>query len=207
MKSKTLRIDKNKLILVEGVDALYFSIWALNAYGVSDTQVMNFGGVRDLSRFMKTLKNMDSYDSIESIVIARDAETDHRAAFSSVVDILRNNELPAPESPFVYHGASPRVAVMLFPGFDDSGELENGCLEDLCLKTLRDDSLNVARAYIDEIDRRHEKLTHRHKSLLHAYLAAKNKFVSSKLGEAARYGAWDWQSSALTAFRNIVTNA
>ena len=40
---------------------------------------------------------MDNFDLVTSIIIARDAETDHTAAFSSVTAALKNNGLSVPD--------------------------------------------------------------------------------------------------------------
>jgi len=203
-----IEILKTKLILAEGRDAKEFLIWALDAYVMDGIQVMDFGGINDLAKFIKTLTKIDKYDEVTSIIVARDAEVDHKSAFNSVKSVLKNNNLSVPDSLFTYTNATPKVAIMLFPGFDaSSGNIENGCLEDLCLKTITDKTIDETQVYLQNINNNHEKLTHEHKSKLHAYLSVKNKFVGSKLGEAAKKGAWDWQSSALEPYKNIILQA
>lgn len=204
--SKNLRILKQKVILAEGIDAFYFLIWALKAYHVDDVQVFDFGGITQLSRFIATFKNLDSYESITALVIARDAETNYTSAFQSIIDSLRSSSLPVPTEPFTYQQGAPKTAIMLFPGINESGELVNGCLEHLCLNTVTDETIQTTSNYINSIKKKHESLTHEHKSKLHAYLAAKNKFVGCKLGEAAKFGAWDWDSIYLEPFKKIITS-
>ena len=205
--STKLKISRNKLILVEGADAYWFLIWALKAYSIEDVQVMDFGGNPDLFLFIKTLKNLDNFDLVTSIIIARDAETDHTAAFSSVTAALKNNGLSVPDILFSYKDGNPKIAVMLFPGYDQNGNIENGCLEHLCLKTINDKTIETTEKYLKDVNESHEKLTHEHKSKLHAYLSVKNKFVGSKLGEAANYGAWDWLAPSLIPFKETIENS
>ena len=43
-----------------------------------------------------------------------------------------------------------------------------------------------------------------HKSKLHAYLAIKNKYVDMKIGEAAKAGAWDWNSIYMSKYKDLM---
>lgn len=63
-------------------------------------QVMDFGGINDLAKFIKTLTKIDKYDEVTSIIVARDAEVDHKSAFNSVKSVLKNNNLSVPDSLF-----------------------------------------------------------------------------------------------------------
>jgi|GEM_PF-2484457 len=45
-------IKKSKLLLAEGADALHFFIAACEAFGVDDVQVMDFGGIKDLTTYL-----------------------------------------------------------------------------------------------------------------------------------------------------------
>ena len=44
------------LLLVEGADEKYFFIRACDAYGENNIQVMDFGGITDLPKFLESLQ-------------------------------------------------------------------------------------------------------------------------------------------------------
>lgn len=202
-----IKILKEKLILAEGADALYFLIWALEAYNIDNIQVLDFGGIAQLSNYLASIRMLDGFDDVTTLVIARDAETNHQTAISSIQRSLTSNGFIAPEQPFVFTESAPKTAMMIFPGYDCDGHLQDGCLENLCLNTINDPVLEVAQNFISRINEEIEPLTHQHKSLVHSYLSVKNKFVGNKLGEAAKIGAWDWESEFMLPFKNILQEA
>lgn len=48
------------------------------------------------------------------------------------------------------------------------------------------------------------KLKHYHKNILHSYLQAKDKLVTLKLGEAAKAGAFDFNSEELNLLLEFI---
>ena len=91
-KNKKLTIQKTKLILAEGADAYFFLIWALEAYSIEDVQVMDFGGIEELDKFMKALTQLDGFDDVETLIVARDAETNFQKALSDVKISFENSD-------------------------------------------------------------------------------------------------------------------
>ncbi|MBF0525160.1 MAG: hypothetical protein HQK56_08685 [Deltaproteobacteria bacterium] len=87
-------IKQEKLLLVEGMDAKWFFIYALKANGIEGVQVINFGGIGEFKAKIRSLKEFDEFSNVKTLVICRDAETDPAAAFQSVIDSLRIAELP-----------------------------------------------------------------------------------------------------------------
>jgi len=79
--NQNVAIEKSKLILAEGRDAELFLVWARDTYlDRGDVQIIDFGGINQLPPFLLNLPNMENFDKVESLVIARDAETDAKAA-------------------------------------------------------------------------------------------------------------------------------
>ncbi len=202
-----LTLKKNKLLLVEGKDAWNFFIWALNAYKIENIQVEDFGGITQLSKYLTMLALIDGYKDIETILIARDAETDANRAVDSIKKSLDRVGLAIPGKPFEFAGEKPGVCYMLFPGHSADGTLENGTLEDLCIKTINDIVMEETDSYLARVEANHYPIKKWHKSKLYAYLAAKNEYVGAKLGEAAKYGAWDWNSKVMDIYKDILAAA
>lgn len=202
-----IAIKKPKLLLVEGADAYFFWIWAIESYAIEDVQVMNFGGISQLHTYMKTLINLPGYEKVTTIVVARDAETKPAAAVRSIKKALKESGLAVPAKPFDFSGGIPRIAFMLFPGFDGTEKLMPGTLEDLCIKILKDNDvqlLDCVTDYLSCLEQMDKKITRKHKSFLHAYFAGRDRFVGMKIGEASKAGAWNWEHESLLSFKNTI---
>ncbi len=202
-----LIFKRSKLLLVEGRDAWNFFIWALKAYNIASVQVQNFGGITQLRTYLETIKLIDGFDNVETLLIARDAETNAKGAVASIASSLKNAGFNAPVAPFEFTRGRPKTCFMLFPGYNSKGVLENGALEDLCLKTIEDNVILSTEKYLKDIEENHHTLIRRHKSKLYAYLSVKNAYVGAKLGEAAKIGAWNWESDIMKPFKDILENA
>lgn len=210
MPPKPITIKARKLLLAEGADACNFLIWAYQAWGASDIQVLDFGGVQnqDLPLYLRQLQMLSGFDDVQTLVIARDAERHAGGAVTSLIAQLTNAGLPAPLTPFTFTATPLRVAYMLFPGYAASGSdgpLENGTLEDLCLKTIAGDPvMPCVEGFLQSVQATGEPMPRPHKSSLYSYLAGKQALTGLKLGEAARVGAWPWDHPAFEPYRNTV---
>lgn len=177
-------------------------------------QIIDFGGNSELSKTLQVLKATDNYDKVKSILIIRDAETNYNDAINQIKSALKENDFAVPNS--VCEKAtkenSTSTGFMLFPTC--SKELSNGTLEDLCLNIIteenKDKAKNIVNDYLNDMKKEgYTELKHLHKNILHSYLQAKDKFVTMKLGEAARAGAFDFKSeelNSLVGFVDIMVN-
>ena len=213
--NRQIKIEKKYLVLCEGVDALYFLIHYLNSEQLKgdprfadDIQVMDFGGINDLPRFLLTLQGMERFDEVESIAIIRDAETDAKAAVSSIKSALQSAGLPVPPALNQWQKESdkPQTAFTLFPTCDQNPK--TGALEDFCwdlLRDRRDDLKTEVDEFVARIKTTYGTVTsHQHKSRLHAFFSVNQNLVSLKIGEAAGAGAFDWGKSELLPLKNML---
>lgn len=204
-----IAIKEKKLILTEGADAYFFCIWAYQAFNTTGIQVLDFGGIKDLKKYLESLTLLSGFNNVETVVIVRDAETDSTAAVNSIMTALRNVKLPAPAKPCLFAGNAPKIAYVIFPGFvedeDGNKSLSNGTLEDLCLELVKEDEIfECINQYIQCLESKRQDVRRLHKTKLHTYLAGKNDFVGLKIGEAARVGAWDWNHAKLEPFKQVI---
>ncbi|HBM17450.1 MAG TPA: hypothetical protein DD381_14070 [Lentisphaeria bacterium] len=208
-KDKKTRIERSKLILAEGLDAYFFCIWACNTYRPETIQILDFGGIGDLSKFIAGIKLLPNYEQVETIVILRDAEKDAKSAIDSIKSSLKKEGFSIPKKPCEFTSSSPRIAYMVLPGFgkdvDGMNYLPAGTLEDLCIEIVSNDPIiECVDQYLQCVQSKNTKLTHPHKAKLHAYLAGKNEYVGLKIGEASKAGVWNWEHERLKPFKEVI---
>lgn len=208
------KIDHKHLVICEGVDAKYFLIWYFNSSALSDIrpfaddiQIIDFGGNEELSNYLAIVKNTAGFDKLESILIVRDAERDAEAAVSKIQSALRKNEFPVPEGPHIWKEGNPKVGFLLFPTCD--AEVENGTLEDLCISILEEPNspqvLQEIKTFLQVLRDKHGRsYPHEFKTTLHTYFSVTDKYVSLKVGEAAKAGAFNWSSGKLTPLKEFM---
>ncbi len=200
---KPKSITAKKLILAEGRDAELFLVWAARHFRPEqDFQVMDFGGIRELTRFLLLLVNDECYDDVETIVVARDAETNADAAIDSIRNSMKKANMPVPQKPFEYTGNDTlKTAFMIF----SDSKHESGTLEDLCLLTVQDDPIMECVAdYLECVKVEGEALSHVHKKKLHCFLAGKKDYAGLPIGLVSRQGAWCFDHPALKPFKAII---
>ncbi len=196
-------IKKEKLILAEGKDAYHFFCHACNFYReTQDVQVMHFGGNDDLPNFLLDLTNMDKYDEVNTIIIARDAETDANAATDSIKQSMKQATIPVPEKPFEYiRNATLKTAFMIFPG----PQQKDGTLEDLCLLTVENDPLlECVDGYLECAKAKGEQFPRIHKNRLHCFLAGRDDSVGLPIGLAFKAKVWSPEHPVLEPFKRII---
>jgi hypothetical protein len=202
MNERTL-LNRTKLILAEGRDACFFLQAACKTYREGeDVQVIDFGGIANLRSFLPMIKNLEKFDEVETIVIARDAEQDAASAIQSIKSSLQNASLPVPPSAFSFQsGGKVKIAFVLFPGT----EQKEGTLEDLCLLTVGNDPImECVDFFVGCVIEKGGPITRNHKHRLHCFLSGKAKYVGLKIGEASKANAWDFEHIALQPFKEII---
>lgn len=213
---KKQSIKKRYIILCEGIDTLNFIIWYLNSNALSyddrfsnDIQAFDFGGINDLEKYIRIIKNTENFDEVNRILIVRDAETDVDSAVNMVKGALSNTELPVPSYCNVWAsgGKGIQTAFVLMPTC--SNEPIPGALENLCWNILNDSISEKMREdvtnFVSKIESDYNSIgSHEHKSRLHTCLSINKDFISLKIGEAAKAGAFDWNHSALEPLKEII---
>jgi hypothetical protein len=173
--------------------------------------VIDGGGIGDLSRHVKMMLDLPNFSLIKTLTVIRDAETNAADSERSVQNLLKRHRFAVPSA-----ACTPRrpcgderkviTGYALFPRFDK--EAEDGTLEDLCLETLaKEDAegrLRIVDDAISQVGEKFGKLSRRHKNRLHTYLSLTDEFVTQKLGESAKTGAFDFQATALEPLKNFL---
>lgn len=213
MADTRFKIEAPCLLLCEGRDEARFLIEYIQFLlrevdkVYDNIQVENFGGINELSKKLKTLGNMESFEKVKKIAVIRDAETDWAGALSSIAFSIEAAQIP---------GDLFLMEHYIFPGKDDEGHWQNGTLEDLAIKILKKsydgeaptDFLVTASKNLlgDIVGQRHMKLPRKHKNLLHMFFSGTDKFVDLKIGEAAKAGAFNWEADELQNLKKFLFN-
>ncbi len=207
------RIIKNYLILCEGRDAQEFLIAYIHSDALksdprfeNNIQVMDYGGIDDLTNRLGIIMKMSGFSSVHHLAILRDAETDAAAAISSIQSSLRRNSLPVPDHSNEWKKHEISIGFSLFPSFDSTTD---GTLEDLCLSIVAEERWDLFQNsiinYLHTVkDTFGKELPREFKNVLHTYFSSTNDFVSLKIGEAAKAGAFNWNHEALTSLRDFL---
>ncbi len=74
---------------------------------------------------------------VVSLGITRDADNSAKSAFTSVCDSLKNCGLPYPSQPGKIVGDKPKISVLILPGSQNPGMLEDVCLKAVDLNQLQ----------------------------------------------------------------------
>ena len=210
-------IKKPFLILCEGMDTEKFLISYLNSKELqydtrfrNDIQTFDFNGINELAAHISSLKNMEHFEEVTHLLVLRDAETDVNKAVRMVQKAFRQNGLPVPENnnEWKYIQNSPCTAFTLLPAC--SKEPETGALEDLCWKLLVHNRLSEfctdVQDFVNLAKEKYNSISaHEHKSRLHTFFSVNEKYISLKIGEAAKAGAFDWSSHWLVPLRELIS--
>jgi len=188
----TLKIEQSYVLVVEGKEEELFFGGLIEHLGLRGIQVMPIGGKEKLRRNLKALVMAADFSKVTFLGIVRDADEDPKAAFQSVCNALRTVNLPAPRHPLEAVGASPRVAVLILPG-----ENMPGMLEDLCLGAVEQDlAMLCVEQYFECLQKQGLSLPgNMSKAKVQVFLASRHK-AGLRLGEAAQAGYWPWDAEA-----------
>jgi len=175
----------------------------------NDIQTFDFGGIDGLTVFIGNLMRTEGFEMVKHILVLRDAETDANKAVDMVQSAFRMNGLPVPAQAHIWKKEtnSTETAFTLLPACNE--EPFSGTLEDLCWDILVDEHAGEMRtdviSFINEIKKNYGTVTvHEHKSRLHTYFSINEAYISLKIGEAAKAGAFNWESEKLEGLKELI---
>lgn len=195
-----VRIEKPKLLIVEGKDEELFFAGMIVHLQLTDIQVVGIGGKERIRSQLSAIVKEPQFSEVTALGVVRDADTDPKSAFQSVRDALAAAGLPFPKKPLQPVKGHPRVNVMILPSSE-----RKGALEDLCLEAVAQDSANTCvHEFFDCLS---DKDVASPKELSKAKVRV---FLSSRedptlpLGLAATKGYWPFGNSAFDPLREFL---
>ena len=198
IKNKIIRIEKKKLLLVEGKDEENFFNALLNKHNMQDIQVMSSGGKDQFRTMFPRIKIMPEFDNLDSLAIIQDADTNAYGRFQSICSTLKSSKLKAPQHIEKFTDSVPKIGVFIISDMENKGSLEN-----LCLSTV-ENSQKIIKECIDPfmncMDKKsnYGKPKNINKARLRAFLSAVEEDTPS-LGIAAQKGYWNLSSDKLNS--------
>lgn len=190
-------IEKPILLLVEGRDdRMLFSGLLQHLGRTQEVAVEEYGGKAGLRGYLDPLRIRGGFESLQALVVVRDADNDCKTALQSVRDALDQYGFGRPVEPLAFTAASPRVAAIIIPCGEKTGSLENMCLQ----AVMDDPAMQCVRRYGECLDAaaaggQLNLCPNRAKILANAFLASRRD-PSLKIGEAARADVWNWDHEA-----------
>jgi hypothetical protein len=205
-EEESINIKRNRLILAEGKDDCLFLKFLLKER--DDIQIINFRGNNKLTATIEALKGIEGFDGVKSILVFRDSEDSSQSAIDSINYSLRETGLIKTNiEPFVMSNHDDRnIGFVLFPGKDKNGKLyDNGTLEQLCLRLFKEESVkSIIKNYIEEFQSKNKKFKKPHKNELHALFSFTDDYVGAKIGETAKFGGFNFNSTELIPFLEMI---
>lgn len=199
-KSKSsIKITKEKLLLVEGTDEEVFFKILLEKNAICNIQIISSGGKEQFKRKLPAIKNTPGFDEITSLAVIHDADTDAQIAFQSVCSVLNNNDLNVPKEVSSFAPGSLNVGVYIIPGGESSGSLESLCLSTVQSENITDciePFINCVKQKTSVRNTRYKFPRNVNKAKCKAFLSAMEEDIPS-LGIAARKGYWNLGSDKL----------
>ncbi|WP_227789369.1 MULTISPECIES: DUF3226 domain-containing protein [unclassified Nodularia (in: cyanobacteria)] len=148
------------------------------------------------------ISDLDANNLQVSLGITRDADESTKSAFDSICGSLKNAKLPVPNYPKEIIGDSPKVSILILPEYQDSGMLEDVCLE--AIKT--DKAIKCIDDYFQCVyntAQRQPKYKDISKARIRAWLSSQIE-PDKSLGEAAKAGYLPWDSPAFNAMKQFL---
>ncbi|NPA62849.1 MAG: hypothetical protein GXN95_04780 [Methanococci archaeon] len=223
-------LTKNKILIVEGEDEKRFFKEFLIFLGIYDVQILKYDGKNNLKNKLKVWIRDSNFKNVIAFGIIIDADNNPYTTFQSVCDILKNVGLNSPQEMYIFSEGIPKIGIYIMPG-----NFKEGMLEDLCLKTVKDNPLiscvddliecanklykegkvkeffgkynyfKSRRFYRNNFLNSNGKIKNIAKARALAYLSIMPEIVNS-VGIGAEKGYWNFESEELNELRKFLEN-
>lgn len=204
-----MQIEHPKQIFVEGEDEVRVFTYLAKRLSIADVQVQPYQGKDKLRDFLSTFKVllMSDPESVRSLAVVADADTDKCKAIRRIQGALRHAELPIPEAPLeISSHNNLRVSYLIIPH-----EKKTGMLEDVFLEAARDDPEKArAMTCVDQYFAclaqacvPGPKETWQAKAQLHTFLASRER-PDLRLGESVQRGLWNVEADVFEPLRQLL---
>ena len=197
------RIEQPKQLFVEGSDDTRIFMSLSRHLGIQGIQIWTCGGYQNLRGLLRTVVGLDDFDSVDSLAVVADANSNRDSRIQSIQSALSNAGLPVPTSPLsIASNDQLNVAYLVVPH-----DRESGMIEDVCLDSVNDDpAMDCIERYfecIGESDTSGPRDVWSSKARLHAFLASRDR-PDLRIGEAANAGVWNFDHKSFLPLKDLL---
>lgn len=198
------KIEKEKLLIVEGDDENRIFQKIFKELEITALQVIPHGGKNALPRYLNNVFIKDPMfikGEISSVGIIRDANSNANAAFESVCSALENSGLDKPLRENEKTGGNPAISVLILPGGSKTGSLEDvfiDSISNLPIFECVEKYFNCVKEMQGDIPKQISK------AKVHAYLASIVNDPDKRFGESVEAGIWDLNNPAFNLLREFI---
>jgi hypothetical protein len=195
-KTPFSKIDKSKMIMVEGVDDLNFIHALLLRLRISDIQIVDIGGNPYFEEQLEQVKLGNRHRQLTSLALIADADQNPQRVFEELRTYITNlGWVTPPQTGLFSEHSDLRVGVYILPNNQDFGTLEHLLLQTLPendpLKRLAYEFYdNVEHTRVGRLSRFPSPDNRRAKFQSSAYLLTTD-FGDTRAGVAAERGVWN----------------
>jgi hypothetical protein len=203
MLKTQFRLEKQKLLLVEGMDESYFFAAILELLDKrKEVQIYAYNGKDKLDDELFAIALMPGFSLLETVAVVRDADEDPGASFNSTIRSLHRAQLYSPARPEQYAGANPRVGVFITPGNSRKGSLETLCIEELADYSIHE----CIHKFLDCVaaTRPDQPIRNKAKAIVQSFIATAPDSHVRLLGEAARSGCFNLEHKSYQGITNFL---
>lgn len=199
----TIKIQKSKLLVVEGKDEKnIFDHW-YQQLAITDVQVLPIGGKTQLKSNLEILKSLFNFNAVTHIAIIIDADQNETGAFNSVCHSLKSIGLNPPSEQMVFTSNIPKIKVMIAKGTGNRGSVE-----DYFLNSVKEiNKFKCVESYFDCIHENEGTIKSEEKIVIaktYVYLASNPDFARYRLGESVKAGFWDLEDKAFVELKEFI---
>lgn len=196
------KIEKPKILFVEGKDDQFFFESLLDFLKIQDVQLLNVGGKDNFRNSVSLSLKQISKNKVTHIGMIRDAEGNPaQSAFDSLQSLLKALNYPYPlKLNEIKNENNLKVGIFILPNNE-----ETGMLEDLCLSSIQGEpAIECINGYIECIKNLGLNFNEP-KSKILCYLASKPSIRNTSLGVAAKNSYWNFSHSAFEELKNFLS--
>lgn len=198
-----IEINKENILVVEGIDDIGFFRSFLGSIGITDVQIIETGSDSSFKSIIMLISKSSNLHIVRKLGFIRDADTNPYDSYRSIYFALQRNGLPFPINPQEFNiTTTPSVGIFIMPDHDSNGELE-----DILLRSIEGEPIeNCINNYFYCID---PDVTFCSKAKVLAYLASfgkrKRDYVYN-IATAARKGYWDFDHAVFNEVRTFLSH-
>lgn len=196
-------LSATKILAVEGKDEVSFFDKFFEHLGITDCEVVDVIGKSQFKATITALLLRPGFtDNVTTFGLIRDADEDAESAFTSLHDLIQNQQLIPPNQDNEFASGTPKVGIFIMPG-----NLDTGMLEDLCLKIVENHPIMpCVDTLFDCVSNSNvEQPKNISKAKVQAFLSTLPNLPRS-IGEGAKQGCWDFKSPVLSDLKLFLEN-